>query len=652
MSQTERQHFQRRPMLLQISSIICGSFALMVSLLMIGFVIPSQIDVVEDRLDQAARRSLSGLGTTIIDPLLTREYEFLYYRIESQVNADENWQRVRLTTEEGEQLYPLGTWDSTLERSQRLVSVPIGTPNNALGTLELIIDHEAAIAESLKLTYQLTFILFLLIVVTMITVITFLQAAISKPVIGLTTAFKKMQQGDFESELPLARSREVSFLIQEFLRFRLSTEDYQKNLIQLKESAEQANEAKSQFMSRMSHELRTPLNSVLGFSELDINSDSLDDEQRHQFEVINQSGHHLLDLVNEILDLSRLETGKLQVELQPVYIPDLLDQCQAMTSHFAESHDVSLVVLPIEPELCCVSADPMRLKQVLINLISNAVKYNEKGGRVYLEVARIGNSRVSIRVRDTGIGFATKDKDKIFTPFERLDKTSKSVDGTGIGLSISHRLVELMGGRIDVQSVEGVGSEFSVSLDIAVVSDEEASDILANACCEPLNASTASNAATTIPAKNNKIDEEADTENSGGGLRVLVAEDNEINQLLFKTQLESLGYHCTLTANGVEALEALASDSFDIQLTDISMPEMDGIELSRTIRDGRSALGGLGDELPIVACSANAMSADQVNGVKAGEDAYPTKPFQKSQLQTVLAETYKARQQAGQATTA
>lgn len=645
MSQTERLLEKRRPTLLQISLTICGSFSLMVSLLMVFFVIPSQTAVVEDRLDEAARRSLSGLGTTIIDPLLTRQYEFMYYRIDTQLNADANWLRIRVRDRAGEQLYPLGEWHPELLDTQRLITEPIGTPNNELGTIELVIDHEAAVAESLKLTYIMAFILFLLIAITMIVVIVFLQAAISKPVIGLTTAFKQMQEGDFESELPYARSREVSFLVLEFFRFRRATEDYQKNLIQLKEAAEQANAAKSQFMSRMSHELRTPLNSVLGFSEIGLNSDSTPRDQRRQFEAINQSGQHLLDLVNETLDLSRLETGKLQVELQPVYIPDMLDQCQAMTTYFAESHEVSLAVLPIAPDVCCVLADPVRLKQVLINLISNAVKYNRKGGRVYLEVAGQGSDKVAIRVRDTGIGFDSEEKDKIFSPFERLAKSANSVDGTGIGLSISQRLVELMGGQIEVQSVDGVGSEFSVILDVAVVPEDEAGEIMASACCPPL-ARKPQQKAPPDEAEPSALSATSSSEKPGAGLRILVAEDNEINQLLFKTQLESLGYHCTLSCDGVEAMAALEEATFDILLTDISMPEMGGLELTKKIRAGHSALGELGAELPIIACSANAMNEDQINGAAAGVDAYLTKPFQKAQLQEVLSEAYQARQSA------
>lgn len=644
MSQSERLLQRGRPTLLQISLVICGSFALMVSLLMVFFVIPSQTAVVEDRLDEAARRSLSGLGTTIIDPLLTRQYEFMYYRIDTQLAADENWLRIRVRNREGEQLYPLSDWRTELLDTQRLIIEPIGTPNNQLGTIELVIDHEAAIAESLKLTYIMAVILFLLIAITMIAVIVFLQAAISKPVIGLTTAFKKMQEGDFEFELPYARSREVSYLVLEFFRFRRATEDYQRNLVQLKEAAEQANAAKSQFMSRMSHELRTPLNSVLGFSEIGLNSDTTPRDQRRQFEAINQSGQHLLDLVNEILDLSRLETGKLQVELQPVYIPDMLDQCQAMTTYFAESHEVSLAVLPIGPEVCCALADPVRLKQVIINLISNAVKYNRKGGRVYLEVASQNSDEVAIRVRDTGIGFDCEDKEKIFSPFERLAKSASSVDGTGIGLSISQRLVELMGGRIEVQSADGVGSEFSVILGVAVVPEDEAGEIIASACCPPVAAKPQLGTANSEASPSARAETSSSTNALGAGLRVLVAEDNEINQLLFKTQLESLGYHCTLSKNGLEALAALEEAPYDILLTDISMPEMDGLELTKIVRAGDSALGKLGAELPIIACSANAMNEDKLNGVAAGVDAYLTKPFQKVQLQNVLTEAYQARQ--------
>ena len=645
MSKTEARSKLRMPTLLHISIAISSIFSLLVAVMMIVLVIPRQTEVVEARLDEAARQSLGGLATTIIDPLLTRQYEFLYYRLDTQLASDPTWQRIRVVDTAGEQIYPLAEWTEAMESSQTLVSAPVGNAATSLARIDLIIDHSEALAEALALTYKLLLLLFVLIAITLFAAILFLQSAISKPVRELTTAFKKMAKGDFAYPLPVARSREISYLIREFFRFRRTTQAQQKKLIQLKEDAEKANLAKSRFMSRMSHELRTPLNSVLGFSELGLNSEKLGAEQRRQLEAINQSGHHLLELVNEILDLSRLESGSLQVTLQAVYLPDILDQCQSMTSHFAASHDVSLIILPLAPDVCCVRADPLRLKQVIINLLSNAIKYNRKGGRVYVEVDSMTPAEVIIRVRDTGIGFSQEDAGRIFLPFERLSQSASSIDGTGIGLTISQRIVNLMQGSIDVQSVEGSGSEFSITLQTAVVSDEESKEILDRACCKPVTAERPEaqkvEAAAVLAADVVETPESASK--PGKSLRVLVAEDNEINQLLFQTQLESLGYHCTLVSDGLKALDALAADGFDILLTDISMPEMGGIELTETIRRGDSALADAGSELPIVACSANAMNTDRDLGLAAGVDAYLTKPFQKAQLADVLEKVLDAK---------
>ena len=648
MSPTNKERIKWRPTLLQISTAICVIFSLLVAMLMVLFVIPQQISIVETRLDNAARQSLVRLGPSVADPILTRQYEFLYDRLNKQIENDDTWVRLQVLDATGQQIYPLGEWDTVLTPNQHIVFADIGSAPNLIGRLALVVDHEFAIGESLRLTFILTAALFLIIALTLISVVLFLQAAISRPVIGLTSAFKLMAKGDFDYALPQARSREISYLVQEFSRFRRRTFGYQASLIQLKEDAEQANEAKSRFMSRMSHELRTPLNSVLGFSELALNESKLAPEQRRQLEAIHQSGQHLLDLVNEILDLSRLESDTLEVTLEPVYLPDILDQCHLMTTPFAASHKVSLTVLPIDPSVCCVLADPLRLKQVLINLLSNAIKYNQDNGRVYVEVEAGASNTVFIRVRDTGIGFTQQETAQIFVPFERLNKSAATVDGTGIGLSISKRLVELMNGSIDVHSVEGVGSEFSISLRAAEVSASESDKILDAACCKPIHyLNEATEADIELQPDPDLSRAQSDKQPVlATNLHILVAEDNAINQLLFQTQLESLGYRCTLVGDGLEALSALENTQYDLLLTDISMPNLGGLELTKKIRSGESALKEKGVHMPIVACSANAMNDDQVSGIDAGVDAYLTKPFQKAQLADVLHSAFSAKQSA------
>ena len=648
MSPTNKERIKWRPTLLQISTAICVIFSLLVAMLMVLFVIPQQISIVETRLDNAARQSLVRLGPSVADPILTRQYEFLYDRLNKQIENDDTWVRLQVLDATGQQIYPLGEWDTVLTPNQHIVFADIGSAPNLIGRLALVVDHEFAIGESLRLTFILTAALFLIIALTLISVVLFLQAAISRPVIGLTSAFKLMAKGDFDYALPQARSREISYLVQEFSRFRRRTFGYQASLIQLKEDAEQANEAKSRFMSRMSHELRTPLNSVLGFSELALNESKLAPEQRRQLEAIHQSGQHLLDLVNEILDLSRLESDTLEVTLEPVYLPDILDQCHLMTTPFAASHKVSLTVLPIDPSVCCVLADPLRLKQVLINLLSNAIKYNQDNGRVYVEVEAGASNTVFIRVRDTGIGFTQQETAQIFVPFERLNKSAATVDGTGIGLSISKRLVELMNGSIDVHSVEGVGSEFSISLRAAEVSASESDKILDAACCKPIHhLNEATEADIELQPDPDLSRAQSDIQPVlATNLHILVAEDNAINQLLFQTQLEPLGYRCTLVGDGLEALSALENTQYDLLLTDISMPNLGGLELTKKIRSGESALKEKGVHMPIVACSANAMNDDQVSGIDAGVDAYLTKPFQKAQLADVLHSAFSAKQSA------
>lgn len=655
MSQTELAHEKhrrstlragRRPSLLVISFGVGAVYALVVGLLAVTLFIPNQVEDVRERVNATAHLSLTRLSEVIVDPILARDYEYLYTQLDRILNSDPTWKRLRITSEDGTQIYPLTPWQDELDKNTVLLSHSVGDQNAPIATIEIVVDQTAEVAERISVISFAAMTLILILALIILVTVFFLQTAIAEPIREITKAFRQMATGDFDYPLPNALSREVSYLLAEFSRFRRATYGHQENLVQVKEEAERANKAKSRFLSRMSHELRTPLNSVLGFSEMALHESKLGPEQRRRLEAINQSGHHLLDLVNEILDLARLESGKLEVKLQPVYLPDILDHCESMTTHFARSHDVTLTLLPIDGHSCCVLADPLRLKQVVINLISNAVKYNRKGGRVYIEVETETDGMISIRVRDTGIGFSHEEGEKIFAPFERLSKTAASVDGTGIGLSISKRIVDLMGGTISAHSVEGVGSEFSIKLKAAVITDVDTGEFIATAC-----GNRESQNDTKDEQENVETDSSTEaTESTVPALTILVAEDNQINQLLIQSQLEALGHQCVLAANGKEALEKLEQESFDLLLTDISMPEMDGLELTQYIRKGDSALGSDGAKLPIIACSANAMESDQASGFNSGVDAYLTKPFKQEQLADAIANALNCRATASVAT--